>query len=51
MSFNTKGHTVEETSFVSNYLSPGIHEAKIQKIEFFEAASGTPVLEMYLFEV
>ena len=46
MSFNTKGHTVEETNFVSNYLSPGIHEAKIQKIEFFEAASGTPGIKI-----
>lgn len=46
MSFKTKGHTVEETSFVSNFLSPGIHEAKIQKIEFFEAASGTPGMKI-----
>ena len=37
MSFNTKGHNVEETSFVSTYLSPGVHEAKVQKIEYFEA--------------
>jgi hypothetical protein len=46
MSFKTKGHTVEETNFVSNYLSSGIHEAKIQKIEFFEASSGTPGMKI-----
>tara|TARA_R110002012_G_scaffold74735_1_gene189379 strand:+ start:4311 stop:4907 length:597 start_codon:yes stop_codon:yes gene_type:complete len=46
MSFNTKGHNVEETNFVSNYLSAGIHEAKIQKIEYFEAASGTPGMKI-----
>ena len=46
MSFNTKGHSVEETNFVSNYLSAGIHEAKIQKIEYFEAASGTPGMKI-----
>tara|TARA_Y100000310_G_scaffold344058_1_gene454854 strand:+ start:11 stop:643 length:633 start_codon:yes stop_codon:yes gene_type:complete len=46
MNFNTKGHTVEETTFVSNFLSPGIHEAKIQKIEYFEAASGTPGIKI-----
>jgi len=46
MSFTTAGHTVEEKSMVSNYLSPGIHEAKIQKIEYFEAASGTPGMKI-----
>ena len=46
MSFTTAGHTVEENSMVSNYLSPGIHEAKIQKIEYFEAASGTPGMKI-----
>ena len=46
MSFNTKGHNVEETSFVSTYLSPGVHEAKVQKIEYFEAASGTPGMKI-----
>ena len=46
MSFNTKGHNVEETNFVSNYLSAGIHEAKIQKIEYFESASGTPGMKI-----
>ena len=46
MSFNTKGHTVEESNFVSNFLSPGIHEAKIQKMEFFEASSGTPGIKI-----
>ena len=46
MSFTTAGHTVEENSMVSNFLSPGIHEAKIQKIEYFEAASGTPGMKI-----
>ena len=31
---------------VSNFLSPGIHEAKIQKIEYFEAATGTPGMKI-----
>lgn len=46
MSFTTAGHTVEENNMVSNYLSPGIHEAKIQKVEYFEAASGTPGMKI-----
>jgi len=46
MSFTTAGHTVEENEFVSNYLDPGIHEAKIQKIEYFESAGGTPGMKI-----
>ena len=41
MDFNTKGHEVEEKEFVSQYLNPGIHTAKIQKIEFTESNGGT----------
>lgn len=46
MSFTTAGHTVEESSMVSNYLSPGVHEARVQKIEYFEASSGTPGMKI-----
>jgi hypothetical protein len=48
MEFNTKGHEVEEKSFVSKYLTPGIHEAKIQKIEFTESNGGTEGLLVVL---
>lgn len=41
MNFSTKGHAVEEKSYVSSYLEPGIHVAKIQKVEFITANSGT----------
>ena len=46
MSFTTAGHTVEDTDFVSNYLEPGIHVAKVQKIEYFESKGGTPGMKI-----
>lgn len=41
MNFNTAGHSVEEKDFTSEYLKPGIHIAKIAKIEHKTANGGT----------
>jgi len=41
MGFSTNGHKAEEKEFVNKYLSPGIAEAKIKKIEYIKANSGT----------
>lgn len=40
MNFNTKGHEVQEKEYVSAYLKPGIHVAKVQKVEYTQANSG-----------
>ncbi len=41
MKFNTSGHEVVEKNYVSSFLAPGIHTARIQKIEFKESNGGT----------
>lgn len=46
MDFNTKGHEIEESTYVSKYIKPGIHTAKISGITFYESAGGTPALEI-----
>lgn len=40
MDFNTKGHEAKEGG-ASPFLAPGIHIARIQKVEYFETAGGT----------
>tara|TARA_R110000803_G_scaffold71102_4_gene134183 strand:+ start:21584 stop:22192 length:609 start_codon:yes stop_codon:yes gene_type:complete len=45
MDFNTKGHEVSEKGeYVSAYLKPGIHTAKITNIAYGESRGGTPKL-------
>ena len=47
MDFNTKGHEVEEKSeYVSSYIKPGIHTAKITSVKYYEPSSGTPGIEI-----
>jgi hypothetical protein len=41
MNFNTSGHSVEEKEYVSAFMKPGIHTAKIQKIEYMKSNGGT----------
>jgi hypothetical protein len=48
MNFNTKGHSVEEKDFVSKFLEPGIHIAKIKEIEFVSSQGGTPGIKIVL---
>lgn len=47
--FGTEGHVVEEKGQrVSAFLAPGIHTAKIAKVEFIESNGGTPGIKMTL---
>tara|TARA_R110001592_G_scaffold124249_1_gene332986 strand:+ start:6056 stop:6643 length:588 start_codon:yes stop_codon:yes gene_type:complete len=41
MKFNTSGHEVVEKNYTSPFLTPGIHTARIQKIEFKQSNGGT----------
>jgi hypothetical protein len=41
MNFNTSGHSVEEKEYVSAFMKPGIHIARIQKIEYKKSNGGT----------
>jgi len=46
--FSTKGRVVEEKEFVSQYLKPGIHVAKITQVESVKSTSkGTPGVKFY----
>jgi hypothetical protein len=42
MNFSTAGHVEAEKTYVSNFMKPGIHVAKIQKVEFRQSQGGTP---------
>lgn len=45
--FGTQGKVVEEKEFISAYLEPGIHEAKIAKVEYTESSQkGTPGIKL-----
>lgn len=39
--YNTKGHEYQEKEFVSKFLEPGIHQAKIKSIEYVKSQGGT----------
>jgi len=39
--FSTKGHEVTEKEYISEYIKPGIHVAKVKSVEYVESAGGT----------
>ncbi len=50
MNFSTNGFEEEEKEFASPYIRPGVHEAKVKSIEYFESSKkGTPGIK-FTFE-
>ena len=48
MNFTTAGHVVEEKEYVSKFMKPGIHTAKIKNVEFYQSQGGTPGIKITL---
>lgn len=48
MNFTTAGHVVEEKEYVSKFMKPGIHIAKIKNVEFYQSQGGTPGIKLAL---
>ena len=48
MNFTTAGHVVEEKEYVSKFMKPGIHIAKIKNVEFYQSQGGTPGIKLSL---